>query len=186
MKVLLRELPQAKTFVLSSDYVEGLIADLPMRQALGADASSEAGGGEAKLDFYIESDNVFARGPLNAWMELACSRCLDNMRLLIQEELMVTFLPQGKVPGENDLSDLEDEDGSDDEIEDTYAYTGEEINIEPLLRDRLLLAVPLAPRCKIDCLGLCSSCGANQNHTECNCDHKVVDIRLAALKDIKV
>tara|TARA_R110002096_G_scaffold44526_7_gene120193 strand:- start:10750 stop:11304 length:555 start_codon:yes stop_codon:yes gene_type:complete len=184
MKVLLRQLPLKRSFALSADYVDGLVAGLPMRKALGADAS-QAGEGEAELDFYIEGDNVFARGKLDAWVELACSRCLVNLRHSITEELMVTYLPGGQIPNEDGL-ESDEEDADEGDAEDTYGYEGEEIDVEPLLRERLLLAIPYAPLCKADCLGLCSKCGGNRNNSECGCDRKVVDPRLAALKDIKV
>ncbi len=155
-----------------------------MRGALGPDAT-EAGEGTAELDFYVEGENVFARGNLQAWVELACSRCLVNVRHPIAEELMVTYLPDGQVPNE-DASEEEEADADEGDAEDTYGYEGEEIDVEPLIRERFLLAIPYAPLCKSDCLGLCTSCGADLNNSECGCDRKVIDPRLASLKDIKV
>ncbi len=184
MKVPLRELPLKRSFALSADFVDGLVAGLPMRKALGSEAS-QAGEGTAELEFYMEGDNVFARGSLDAWVELACSRCLGNLRHSIQEELMVTYLPGGQVPNEDGL-EADEEDTDEGDAVDTYGYEGEEIDVEPLLRERVLLSVPYAPLCKPDCLGLCSKCGANRNDSECGCDRKVLDPRLAALKDIKV
>ena len=186
MKIALRELPQKRSFALTTDYVDGLVDGLPMRIALGEDAT-EAGEGTAELDFYVEGENVFARGTLDAWVELACSRCLANLRHPIHEDLMVTYLPGGQIPNEEGLdAEAEAEDADEGDAEDTYGYEDEEIDVEPLVRERLLLAVPYAPLCKPDCLGLCSKCGANLNNSECGCDRKVVDPRLASLKDIKV
>ncbi|MCP4449136.1 MAG: DUF177 domain-containing protein [Myxococcales bacterium] len=184
MKIPLRELPLKRDFALSAHYVGGLVAGLPMRTALGKDAGVP-GEGTAELDFYIEGDNVFARGTLKAWVELACSRCLVNVRIPIKEQMMVTYLPGGQIPNEQGL-EADGEDADEGDAEDTYGYEDEVINVEPLLRERLLLAVPYAPLCKSDCLGLCSKCGANRNESDCGCDRKVVDPRLASLKDIKV
>ncbi len=183
MKVPLKELPGHWSFNLDVDYVDSLVAELPMRAALGSDAG-EAGSGTAELDFYKEGEMVFARGELSASVELACSRCLERLDYKFSESLTLTYLPEGQVPSEE-----EDEEGDEDqssEVEDTYAYEGEEINLEPMLRERLLLAIPYAPLCKDDCLGLCTACGANLNDSECGCDRKVIDPRLAALKNIKV
>lgn len=154
-----------------------------MRQALGSDAGVP-GEGTAELDLYIEEENVFVRGAVNGWVELACSRCLDKARLELSEPLAVTFLPQGQVPNEDGTEIDDDEDLT--EGEDTYAYEGEEIDLEPLLRERILLALPYAPLCSEDCAGLCSQCGANLNQGECGCDRKVIDPRLAALQNLKV
>ena len=100
------------------------------------------------------------------------------------ESLVVTYLPEGQVPGEDDDELEGDEDAA--EAEDTYAYEGETLEVEPMLRERLLLAIPYAPLCQDECLGLCSRCGGNLNDSECGCDRKVIDPRLAALRNIKV
>lgn len=156
-----------------------------MRKALGKDAG-DAGSADAELEFYIEGDNIFARGNLDAWVELACSRCLVSLRHKISESLALTFLPGGHLPLEGDADDEAEADDESAETDDTYGYEGEELDMQPLLRERLLLAIPYAPLCKPDCLGLCSQCGASLNDSECGCDRKVLDPRLAALKNIKV
>jgi uncharacterized protein len=185
MKVPLRELPGKRSFHLDVDAVGTLVAGLPMRKALGKDAG-EAGTADAELDFYIEGDNVFARGNLDAWVELACSRCLMSLRHTISEDLALTFLPGGQAALEGDAANEEEVEVDSAETDDTYGYEGEELDMQPLLRERLLLAIPYAPLCKTDCLGLCSQCGANLNDSECGCDRKVIDPRLAALKNFKV
>lgn len=188
MKVPLRELPGKRSFHLGKDAVDALVTGLPMRKALG-DEAGDAGEADADLEFYLEGDNVFARGDLNAWVELACSRCLVSLRHKISEPLSLTFLPGGMAPLEGDTANDEaeaDDDEANAETDDTYGYEGEEIDMQPLLRERLLLAIPYAPLCQAECKGLCSQCGANLNDSECGCDRKVIDPRLAALKNIKV
>lgn len=58
------------------------------------------------------------------------------------------------------------------------------INLEPLVREYMLLEVPLNPLCKPDCKGLCPVCGGNLNEEVCNHDAEVFDPRLAALKTL--
>jgi len=48
-------------------------------------------------------------------------------------------------------------------------YAGEEVEINNLIREQVLLAVPMHPLCKPDCLGLCPKCGQNLNIKRCNC-----------------
>ena len=55
------------------------------------------------------------------------------------------------------------------EDEETYPFTGDELDLEPLARDAVLLELPLAPLCSEDCKGLCPQCGANWNVTTCAC-----------------
>ena len=49
-----------------------------------------------------------------------------------------------------------------------------------------VLALPVSVICQDDCKGLCTVCGQDLNEKECGCQRKVVDIRLAKLKDIKL
>jgi len=58
-------------------------------------------------------------------------------------------------------------DGEGDE--DAYPLEGDELDLEPLARDAVLLDLPLAPLCSVDCRGLCPQCGANWNLVTCDC-----------------
>ena len=55
---------------------------------------------------------------------------------------------------------------------------------EPLVRDAVLLDLPLAPLCSEECLGLCPQCGANWNEGSCGCP-PVTDARWAALDRLR-
>jgi uncharacterized protein len=178
--VTLRELPTAKHFTLDSDFVDAAIGDLPVRQALGADAG-KAGHLESDVKIYTERENVFVRGDLEGFLEVACSRCVNPVRVPVEEELHVTFMPDHAIPEEE--SD-DDEAISPDDV-DVFPYHGKEINLEPLFREQVILAVPFAPLCNPDCKGLCGQCGADKNKESCDCQPEG-DLRLAGLKHLKV
>ena len=55
-----------------------------------------------------------------------------------------------------------------------------------IVRQQLLLVVPIAPRCKDDCKGLCPVCGCDRNTEICACVTKQTDPRWDALKNIKL
>jgi len=57
------------------------------------------------------------------------------------------------------------------------------IDLEPVLREYMLLEIPISPLCRPDCKGLCPVCGNNQNDAICQHDEEPGDPRLAALKD---
>jgi uncharacterized protein len=57
--------------------------------------------------------------------------------------------------------------------------------LEDVLREQVLLAVPLRSLCREDCKGLCPCCGKNLNIDTCSCAAQVPDPRWAALEDIK-
>jgi uncharacterized protein len=58
------------------------------------------------------------------------------------------------------------------------------VDLEPLVREYMLLEVPLNPLCKPDCKGLCPVCGGNLNEEVCNHNAEIFDPRLAALKTL--
>ena len=58
------------------------------------------------------------------------------------------------------------------------------IDLTPVLREYMLLEIPMSPLCRPDCKGLCPVCGANQNETTCQHEDEPGDPRLAALKDL--
>jgi uncharacterized protein len=65
-------------------------------------------------------------------------------------------------------------------------YTGKVIDLDPIVREQLVLALPSYPVCKDSCKGLCPVCGANRNDRECGCDPHVPDPRWAGLKNVKL
>jgi len=199
MIVALRDLPEDRRIELSSELVREALAGLPMRDALERpDDDPAAGAGQAELSIYMEEGNVFVRGPLTGWLEVACSRCLGPARVILDEDLAVTYLPRASVAGDEAGEDgpaeaparAEGEEGEALGVElsggdlDVYGYEGEELDLTPLFREQIILAVPFAPLCSEECKGLCPQCGADLNQETCECKPPV-DPRWAALQNIK-
>jgi len=181
-KVALKELPATRELTLDAAFVRESIASHPMRQALERPENDpDAGSAEVNLELYGDEDNVFVRGKLVGWFVVACSRCLGDVVVSPNEQLAVTFLPKEKVPEDDD----EDVEVAEDD-EDLFPYEGEHVDLEPLLREQLLLAVPFSPLCSDDCKGLCATCGADLNVSPCQCEQTSIDPRLATLKDVKL
>lgn len=59
-----------------------------------------------------------------------------------------------------------------------------QINLAPLVREYMILEIPINSLCKPDCKGLCTICGENLNEVSCNHTNDVVDPRLAILKSL--
>jgi uncharacterized protein len=72
----------------------------------------------------------------------------------------------------------------DDETEIGF-YKGEGLFLADVLKEQLLLALPLKVICQSDCRGLCPNCGANLNHEECRCETHATDPRMAPLARLK-
>ena len=58
------------------------------------------------------------------------------------------------------------------------------IDLSPVLREYILLAIPISPLCRPDCIGLCPICGNNLNEVTCSHDDDIGDSRLASLKTL--
>jgi uncharacterized protein len=189
VKVALRDMPCHRRVEVPPAFVAEAVAGLPMRVALERPADDpDAGGGTAEFDLYIEDANVFARGQLNGWVEVACSRCVGPVRLEIDEPLHVTFMPAGRMPDGKTAEQAEGEEAESDpdaDDIDLFPYTGEEIDLAPLLREQVILAVPFAPLCSESCRGLCPVCGIDRNTGTCTCDPAPADPRWSALKNLK-
>ena len=73
-------------------------------------------------------------------------------------------------------------DADEDEV---YQLEGDLLDLEPVVRDSVVLALPLQPVCDEDCQGLCAQCGADLNSAVCDCQSKEIDSRWEALKDLR-
>jgi uncharacterized protein len=68
---------------------------------------------------------------------------------------------------------------------ETYPLSDDDIvDLEPLIRDALLLELPAVPLCRPDCKGLCPSCGVDHNLTSCDCSDAEPDPRWDALRSL--
>ena len=122
--------------------------------------------------------DIRLRGRLSAGLELSCARCLEPVPQQVERSFDLLYRPLGTDAGRDELS------VTDAEAEIGY-YQGGGILLEDVLREQVLLALPLKITCRQDCKGLCPQCGKNLNQDACSCVIPVEDPRWAALKDIR-
>ncbi|WNI19816.1 YceD family protein [Actinacidiphila sp. ITFR-21] len=138
-------------------------------------------GAAVVLDLRLESvmEGVLVTGTVRAPVTGECVRCLEPVR----RELDTDFQEMFSYPDADTRTARRDEAGDDAEDEDVLELEDDLFDLEPVLRDAVVLALPLRPVCRDDCPGLCSECGAlladDPDH-----HHEVTDIRWAALKDL--
>ena len=89
------------------------------------------------------------------------------------------------VPDHPDHPDHEEGAEVSEEDLDVFPFDGERVDLEPLLREQFVLAVPFAPLCAETCKGLCPQCGIDRNTASCSCQPPI-DPRLAALQGLKI
>jgi len=116
-------------------------------------------------------------GKLQTTLEMACARCLEPVVQDVKREFELLYRPLGVDAGREELSVT----GAEAEI---GYYSGEGILLEDVLREQVLLAVPLKVICRQDCKGLCPQCGKNLNVGSCSCAEPE-DERWSPLKDLR-
>ena len=136
----------------------------------------EGAGVELATDLAVEAiaegfsnRGVWVRGSFSGRVQTRCRRCLDALEMEIADELAVFFDPQATVADE-DMA--------------LYALApgADELDLLPVLRERVILAVPEYPLCREGCRGLCPRCGSNLNERECDCAVVEADPRWAPLQ----
>jgi len=124
------------------------------------------------------NDNVFFAGNLETVLETQCCRCLEEAYLPLKIEFSQTLLPEaGTVKEEIELKT--------EDLEVGY-YSGEVIDLVPIILEQILLHVPMKILCNESCKGLCSHCGINLNVASCDCRGVSIDGRLSVLKHFRI
>jgi len=154
-----------------------LVRKPPQRQHVSATAPLEGvvvgdamvvDGAQAEVELDLESlsDGVVVTGHLSAPFVATCRRCL------------------GPVAGRLDV-DVRELYQRHPTTDDAYPFDGEVLDLRPLVREALALELPLAPLCRADCQGLCPTCGANRNESDCGHQPESKDDRWDALDALR-
>lgn len=123
--------------------------------------------------------DILVRGNLSGPMELACSRCLEPFTAPAAIEFDLLLAP---APTDARAEDVE---LSQTDLDLDY-YTGEIVDLESILREQIILMMPLKPLCDETCKGLCPHCGANLNQETCVCRTDDVNSPFAILAKLKI
>jgi uncharacterized protein len=128
----------------------------------------------------VDGSTVHVRGRLEAGVSLECGRCLDRYGAPAGQELDLFFLPREK---ERPRDEEEDVQLSDREVVVGY-YEGDRLDLADVIREQLILSLPLRRLCREECRGLCPTCGKNRNSSDCGCPppEDGEDPRLAPLR----
>ncbi len=137
-------------------------------------AGAEVSGGASR-----KGEEVRLRGTIRTEVEILCDRCLAPRRAPMEVEFDTRFIPQEAAAGETENVELLAEDLG------LAAYEGDAVDLDELVREQIVLALPLRSLCREDCQGLCQKCGADLNAGPCSCEQKEADPRWAALADYK-
>jgi DUF177 domain-containing protein len=143
-------------------------ADVKQVAPLEVNATAELIDGQIRIEGHLETK-----------IEMACARCLEPVLEEVSRsfDLLYSPIPKGLKP--------EAEERLKEDDSEIAFFEGEGIFLADVLREQVLLALPMKVICQSDCRGLCPSCGANLNHEECRCETHAADPRLAPLARLK-
>jgi uncharacterized protein len=151
---------------------------VPAPAELGAGLVHVPEGAQLALDVRLEdvSEGVLVTAEVSAPLAGECARCLDEFTSSIRVRFQELYVaPSAATPGA---------DTTDGTSDDGYALDGDLLDLEPALRDALVLDLPLSPLCDADCLGLCSTCGVRLADAEPDHGHPSDGGVWAVLKDL--
>jgi DUF177 domain-containing protein len=146
---------------------------VPAPADLGIEVLGVAEGSQVELDLRLEAvmEGVLVTGTARAALEGECARCLEP----ISDEIEVRF---------QELFVYDDRDVDPDEELEVSTLQDDLVDLEPLLRDAVVLALPFQPLCRDDCPGLCPECGARLADDPDHAHDDPVDPRWAALASL--
>ncbi len=119
------------------------------------------------------------QGSLAVGMEAACDRCLEAAKVAVNRAFDLRYYPSDQ------YSDTRGEVAIDEEASEVAYYEGDKLNLNEILREVVLLALPMQVVCEEACKGICPSCGQNRNIQQCSCEAPAKDDRWNKLKDFR-
>jgi uncharacterized protein len=135
---------------------------------------------EVKVTARVEKAGrkILVSGNVKTYLELECSRCLEHFTFPIDEKFQIVFEPYAP----SDITDVEIELQKQDL--DIETYKDDMIELDTIIREQILLALPMIPVCSDACKGLCPHCGENLNFQTCSCHKKAIDSRWSKLQSL--
>ena len=124
---------------------------------------------DAALRLESVVEGILVSGRVRGRTTVRCARCLSDVSTPIELDVCELFITENRRLPE----------------EEAYRLSGADMDLEPMLRDAVALALPLNPLCREDCLGLCATCGRDLNQGPCACRDDTPDPRWAALAGLR-
>ena len=120
---------------------------------------------------------IRVQGRVDVEMSVACDRCLEAVRLPVRSDFDLVYLP------------ADESGGGEHEVEQAAIevgfYEGSGLELNDILREVVLLALPMQVVCDQACKGICPVCGQNRNGASCDCQTGTTDDRWSKLKDFR-
>ena len=162
------------SFSKKKDWIEDVVKDIRNIDFIFVDDI------QIQIEGFRTGRDIFIRGLTTTTIGMKCIRCLGNFDVPLKAEFQYILSPSD----DKALSPEMEING-----EDLYLlyYQGDSIDIVPLIREQILLNIPLYPLCRKSCKGICPQCGSNLNRNPCQCDKQEATVsKFEALKNFPV
>lgn len=154
------------------DFGPDIRQETPLRTTGRAQVVEERHGRKGSIE------DIRVVGDYSTRIEVRCARCLEPVSRDLASQFDLLYRPLGvdAGPDERAVQRVETEIGY---------YQGEGLLLEDVLREQVLLAVPIKLVCSEQCRGICPRCGQNLNVEQCACPEPLADDRWAGLKELR-
>jgi len=126
----------------------------------------------------LVAEDIRLKGSLRTAVEVPCARCLERTRREVALEFDLFYQPMQTIAREEEV-EIESGDLN------IGFYQGDGLSLEDVLREQVLLSLPMRVVCRADCAGLCPECRKNRNLGECGCKPAAADVRWTLLANWK-
>jgi uncharacterized protein len=132
---------------------------------------------EGTAELSAATMEIRVRGRFRVRMEADCDRCLEPVDFPIDTDFELCYLP---------ASSLSEDEEVGLEAIDAQAgfYEGMGLELADVLREQILLLLPMQRLCRQDCRGICPVCGRNRNQALCDCHEEARDDRWMKLREL--
>lgn len=188
---------------MTMDVLTPKIADIT---AEGLSLSGDLGGGElgltdadmsirgtiaVGLDLRAIERTIYVTGVVEGTAVRQCVRCLKDfddplafsLRVVYEREVKATTVAKRVDVRKKKATTLPDEE--EEQNGDLYYFTGDHLELAPMLREQLILASPMHPLCSEECRGLCARCGKDLNEGPCRCGEEPTGSPFQLLRAMK-
>jgi uncharacterized protein len=126
----------------------------------------------------LSGNEVFVSGHVDTRAQIECDRCLQPVEAPVSADFTLDYIT-GSEYESSEVAELTEAEMS------VAVFDGEGLDVDEIVKEQILLAVPTRMLCREDCKGICPECGIDRNTGECSCGADNIDPRWAALKNFK-
>lgn len=126
----------------------------------------------------LAGNEVFVKGHVDTRAQVECDRCLKPVELPVSADFELEYITGSEYEASSVAALTEAE-------MSVSVFDGDAIDVDEIVKEQILLAVPTRMLCREECKGICPECGNDRNAGECDCVTKEIDPRWAALKTLK-